>query len=143
MAYYDALIAKWATLSGTRQQKLATISGLTVNGPANPLLIPSYRLFNVIDPAEFGALSAANQQRIRDMLGMGMIDASAGTNARTLLQNIFTQASQPNTRSALVTLANSFESPALPWWQAPVAQGGGGLSSPVSADDLAAAGGLT
>lgn len=33
MAYYDALVAKWATLSGTTAQKLAAINALTVAGP--------------------------------------------------------------------------------------------------------------
>jgi hypothetical protein len=33
MAYYDALIAKWATLTGTTAQKLAAVNALTVAGP--------------------------------------------------------------------------------------------------------------
>jgi hypothetical protein len=33
MAFYDALIAKWATLSGTTAQKLATLNALTAAGP--------------------------------------------------------------------------------------------------------------
>lgn len=139
MAYYDALIAKWATLgAGTTAQKLAQLAAVTVAGPAAPLLIPTYRLFNAIDPTEFAALSAANQQRIRDILGMGTVDASTGTNARALLLSVFAAGSA--TRTAIVALANSIESTTLPWWQATVAQGGGGLSSPVSAEDARAAG---
>lgn len=144
MAYYDALITKWATLTpGTTAAKLAQINAITVAGPAAALLIPTYRLFNVIDPTEFGALSAALQQRVRDMLGMGTIDASTGTNTRALLQSIFTVGAAPTTRTAIIALANSIESTTIPWWQATVAQGGGGLSSPVSNADLAAAGGLS
>lgn len=144
MAYYDALIAKWATLTpGTTQQKLDQINAITVAGPTAPLVVPTYRIFNVIDPTEFGALSAALQQRVRDILGLGTVDASTGTNARTLMLSTFTSGGSPTTRAALIALANSIENTTLPWWQATVAQGGGGLTSPVNANDLVAAGGLT
>lgn len=146
MAYYDALIAKWATLApGTTAQKLAAINAITVAGPAAPLLIPTYRLFNAIDPTEFGALSAALQQRVRDILSMGTVDASTGTNARALLQSIFQAGAgnQPVTRAAIIALANSIENTTVLWWQATVVQGGGGLTSPVGLQDLALAGGLS
>lgn len=142
MAYYDALVAKWATLSGTTEEKLAAINVLTVQGVVAPLLVPTYRIFNALDPTEFGALSPTNQQRVRDILSMGTVDASVGTNARNLLLSIFVAGSA--TRAALVALASSIERPTvMPWWQVPVAQGGGGLASPVNSHDLAAAGGLT
>lgn len=141
MAYYDALVSKWATLSpGTTAQKLAAINAITVAGPVAPLLIPTYRIFNVIDPTEFGALLATNQQRIRDILSMGTVDASTGTNARALMLSVF--GAGTTTRANLVALAASIEATTLPWWQATVVQGGGGLSSPVNSADLAAAGGL-
>jgi hypothetical protein len=142
MAYYDALIAKWATLTpGTTAAKLAQINAITVAGPTAALIVPTYRIFNVLDTTEFGALSAANQQRVRDILSMGTVDASTGTNARALLLSIFGAGTA--TRAALVALANSIENTTIPWWQATVAQGGGGLSSIVTAGDLAAAGNLS
>lgn len=141
MAYYDALITKWGTLSGNTAAKLAAINALTVAGPSAPLLVPTYKIYNVLDPTEFGALSAANQQRVRDILSMGTVDASTGTNARTFMLSIF--GAGTTTRAALVALAGAIESTTILWWQATVAQGGGGLTSPVSAADLAAAGGLS
>jgi hypothetical protein len=44
------------------------------------------------------------------------------------------------TVAALTALAKA---QVTPWWQASVANNGGGLTSPVSAADLAAAGGLS
>lgn len=37
MAYYDALVAQWASLTGTTQQKLDVINALTVPGPNVPV----------------------------------------------------------------------------------------------------------
>jgi hypothetical protein len=40
------------------------------------------------------------------------------------------------------TTAQKLAANPVPWWSATVAQGGGGLSSPVGAADLSSAGGL-
>lgn len=37
MAYYDALIAKWSTITGTTAQKLAAVNALTIAGPTQPV----------------------------------------------------------------------------------------------------------
>jgi hypothetical protein len=72
MAYYDAMIAKWATLNpGTTAAKLAALNAATATGAAIPMVIPTYKIYNLIDPTEFAALTAANQQLVRDILGMG------------------------------------------------------------------------
>lgn len=143
MAYYDALIAKWATLNpGTTEAKLAQINALTVTGAAIPLIVPSYEIYECIDPAEFAALSAANQTIVRDIIGMGMVNGSPGTKVRARIVALFTNAGGP-TRLALAALAAKYDTPAIPWWQGTVAQGGGGLTQPVYLSDLAAAGGLS
>jgi len=141
MAYYDALIAKWATLSGTTAQKLAAVNAATVAAPADPAIIPSYAIYNALDPAEFVGLTAAQQQRVRDLFGMGTVDVSSGTNARAMLVSIFGAGTA--TRAALVAVVQSYENKTQPWWQASIADGGGALGSPVSVDDLIAAGGLS
>jgi hypothetical protein len=141
MAYYDALISKWATLNGTTAQKLSAINALTVNGAAIPMVVPTYRIYNLIAPSEFGALTAANQQLIRDILGMGVVDASPGTSVRARVIAIFP--SNTATFASLSALAATFDTPQVLWWQATVEQGGGGLGSRVSADDLRAAGNLS
>src|SRR5690348_13396070 len=94
MAYYDALIAKWATLTGTTAAKLAAINVLTVTGPAKPMIIPTYQIYNEIVGSEFVALSAANQQLIRDILGMGTVDVSPGTQIRARIVAIFPSGTQ-------------------------------------------------
>lgn len=143
MAYYDALIAKWATLTpGTTEAKLAQINALTVTGAAIPMIVPSYEIYECIDPPEFGALTAGNQTVARDIIGMGTVNGSAGTKTRARMVALFTNASGP-TRLALAALAAKYDSPAIPWATATIAQGGGGLGAPVAPSDLVQAGGLT
>lgn len=143
-ARWNALIAKWATLNpGTTDQKLAQLNALTVNDGPVVMIIPTYKIYNLIDATEWLALSAVNQQNVRDILSMGQVDVSPGTNARARLTAIFPNATAPITRAALIAFANTFDAPQIPWWQASVAQGGGGLTSPVGMADLVSAGGLT
>lgn len=142
MAYYDALVAKWATLTpGTTGAKLAQINAATINGSILPMIVPTYKIYNLIVPSEFVALTATNQQLVRDILGMGTVDTSSGTAARARIVAVFPNGTA--TFTALSALAATFDSPQIPWWSASVAQGGGGLGSPVSSQDLVAAGGLT
>lgn len=133
MAYYDALIAKWATLSpGTTQQRLGVINALTENGPAQPMIVPTYAIYNLIDPADWQAASAANQQLLRDILSMGTVDASPGTSVRSRVAAIFGVGTA--TRTALTALAAKYDTPQIPWWQS------AGYSSPINSADLSAAG---
>lgn len=134
MAYYDALIAKWATKSGTTEQKLAAVNADTVPGPPTPLIVPTYKIYNAIVPSEFAALTAANQQLVRDILAMGSVDASAGTNVRNVLLSKFP--SLTGTYANLVALAATYDT-TIPWWQS------AGYTSSINKNDLDAAGGLT
>lgn len=135
MSYYDALIAKWATLSpGTTQQKLDQINALTVTGPAVPMIVPTYSIYNLIDTSDWTGLSAANQQLVRDILSMGTVDASPGTSVRARMTALFGAGTA--TRTALSALAAKYDSPPIPWWSATVAQGGGGLVAMVQPSDL-------
>lgn len=137
MAYYDALVTKWGTLTpGTTAAKLAQVNAATAAAAAIPMIVPTYKIYNLIDATEFGALTASNQQLVRDILGMGTVDGSPGTSIRARMVAIFSNASGP-TRIALAALAATYDTPTTLWWQA------NGYSSPISASDLAAAGGLT
>lgn len=140
MAYYDALIAKWATLTpGTTAAKLVQINALTVPGAAIPLIVDAYEIYECIDPTEFAALTAANQTLVRDILGMGKVNGSPGTKVRARIVALFTNASGP-TRLALAALAAKYDAPQTPWWSGTIAQGGGALSSPVTLADCSIAG---
>lgn len=137
--YYDALIAKWPTVAGsTQQQKLDNLNAETVTLPKIPMIIPTYQVYNVMDVAEFAGLSAANQQNMRDILAMGNVDLTQGQPARNRMIQLFGPTT--NTRAAMAAMSVPYDAPKMPWWQATVAQGGGQLTSPVSKDDLTAAG---
>lgn len=117
MAYYDALITKWGTLSpGTTAAKLAQINAATANGTAIPMIVPTYKIYNLIAVAEFTALSASNQQLIRDIIGMGTVDASPGTSIRARIVAVFPNGTA--TFTALSALAAAYDTPQVPWWQA-------------------------
>lgn len=109
MAYYDALIAKWPTFSGTTAQKIAAANAATTSAPAIPMMVPTYKIYNLIVPSEFGALTAGNQQLVRDILGMGTVDASPGTSVRARMVAIFPNGTA--TFTALSALAATYDTP--------------------------------
>jgi hypothetical protein len=150
MAYYDALIAAWnaggkpVNTSGTSivggmttAQKIDAVNSWTMTGTQQSVIVPTYQIYNAIVPADFTSLSASNQQLVRDILGMGTVDASPGTNVRATLVSVFT--GKATTLANFQALADSYK-PSIPWWQQTVANGGGGLASAVNANDAAAAG---
>lgn len=141
MAYYTALIAKWATLTpGTTQQKLDQINAIVVTGsvPAS-FFTTGADVFNCIDSAEFLAKTAAQQTLVLQCLAVpGAIKGGAGSFLGGIFVAVFGVSGA--TITALTALAKAISQP---WWQATVAQGGGGLVSLVSLADLAAAGGLS
>ena len=154
MAYYTALIAAWngatqpptgvagTALTGlTTANKLIAVNGWTVAGEAQKaILIPS-TILNAILFADLAALTQLQVTQLTLLLAGSSVDASSGTSIRAGIQALF--ASKATTLANLAALVAPFDSPKILWWQATVAQGGAGLSSPVSANDLAAAGGLT
>ncbi len=143
MAYYDALIAKWATLTpGTTQQKLDQINALTVTGSVpTSFFTTGAAVLNCINYAEFKALTVQQQTNLLSMLAIPgpLLGGSANTAFMVdgMIIDYFPLAGP--TIAALTALAKGT---VTPWWQASVANGGGGLSSPVSTNDLLAAGGL-
>jgi len=141
MAYYDALIAKWATLTGTTAQKLSAINALTVMVSA-PAHLNVSDIINAITPTDFASLSSLQLQQMQFLLqSSGNVNASPSTTIRAVFQTIF--AGKTTTLNNLAALVAPYDSATLPWWQASVAQGGGGLSSPVNGNDLVNAGNLT
>jgi hypothetical protein len=127
MAYYDALITAWnsatqppsgVTGSGlvvgdTTAQKVAKINAWTVNGPAMPMLVQSTVIYNLIDIAEYTALSAANQAIVNNLLAMGTLDGSPGTNVRSRIVAIFP--SGTTTFGKLQNLAKTYDTPQRDW----------------------------
>lgn len=141
MAYYTALIAKWATLTpGTTQQKIDQINALTVTGSIpTSMLFTGVQLINCINYAEFKVLTAAQQQNILSLCnaGAGLLGGSSNTTFLPvgMILDYFPVAGP--TVAALSALAKGS---VQPWWQVSVANNGGGLNGPVSLSDAEAAG---
>lgn len=138
--YYAAFVAAWnaggvpATYTGTAlnggmttQQKLDAVNSWI--GAANLTLVPTYKIYNAIVPADFVSLTAADQQRVRDIISMGSVDASSGTNVNAALQSIF--AGKATTLANFVAIIDSFKTP---WWRT------NGYSGPLTTNDATKAG---
>jgi len=145
MAYYTALINQWNAITTanptfTTAQKLAAVNALTVATPQKAILAPS-AVINACVAADLAALTAGQIALFALLLAGSSVDASQGTTIRAGVAAIF--AGKTTTLANLTALVAPFDNATTPWWQMPVAQGGGGLSSSVSASDLLAAGNLT
>jgi hypothetical protein len=136
MAYYDALIAKWATLTpGTTAAKLTQINALTEPGPTRRALLAPTDILNSIVFADLAALDQLALQRLTLMMSGSTVDVSVGTPTRIGMQQLF--AGKTQTLQNLGALVAQFDNATIPWWQS------AGYTSPISEGDLAAAGGLT
>lgn len=140
MAYYDALVQKWATLTGTTDEKLSAINALMVTLPPMKAIVGQSQIINAIDYKALKAMKPEGQKYLCLLLSGPSVDVSIGTPIRQALQDLFSWSSA--TLANFDALFSPFDAPQAPWWQTPVAQGGGGLSKPVSSTDLVAAGGL-
>lgn len=151
MAYYDALIAKWATLTGATAEKLAAINALTVAGPTVTVSRGDIRQHfdNMVDAngapvwedieahkGDTSALGVACRAalRLRDAPGdYPPVDVNAVMFQQQLAAlvtgTVLTQAQSDSTTALGATQ--------IPWWQS------AGYSSPINGNDLVAAGGLT
>ena len=139
MAYYDALIAKWAQApAGTNDQKLTWVNAQTATGPAIKMLVASTDLYNHIDRAEYEKLTNANQASVQRMLSVNpSIDISLNTEMRAHFLLIFpTTGVAPvgNTQAKLAPWYASYDTPTIPWWQS------AGYPHQITGQDLVLAG---
>ena len=161
MSYYDALIAKLATLSGTDAEKIAAVNALTVPGPRVNVAVSSVVGQMILsgvylklatfaksaptgDPTHDTALAYAatfmalvtspnapefaTANPTSYAIIQGMMDAILAQETASPGSIGFTQA----VHDGLLGLSAT----AVPWWQASVAHGGGGLNGSVSQNDL-------
>jgi hypothetical protein len=134
MAYYTALIAEWPSLTGTTEQKLATLNAMTVTGSIPSLgNITGLQFMSCMHWAEYAAQTALVQATLNTLMLMPTI---SGGSASPFVAPMFTAigATMPLTGTALAALATAI---IQPWWQA------NGYSAPIDMNDLVAAGGLT
>ena len=159
MSYYTALQTAWATSSASpgalpsgvagtslyglsTAAKVAAVNGWTVTGTIPTTTHMSGSDFaNCIAYGEFKVLTAAQQANVLALCQLdNMLGGSANT-AHLLVGMILDYFPLAGTTIAnLTAYANGL---VLPWWSVAVANGGGGLSGPVSAPDLLNAGNLT
>lgn len=135
MAYYDAMITKWASLAGTTEQKLAALNAATVPGPAQRAILEPSSILNAIVFADLAALTQLQVTQLTLLLQGSAVDASAGTSIRAGIQALFS--GKAATLANLGALVAPYDNPVIPWWRA------NGYSGPFSNADLAAAGNLT
>jgi hypothetical protein len=113
MAYFDALAAEWATLTGTTAQKLATLNALVVTGSSVPALLSPSAILNAIVPADLAALTATQVSFLTLVLQGSTVNASKGTTIRAAIQTIF--AGKTTTLSQLGALVAPFDNPQVAW----------------------------
>jgi hypothetical protein len=140
MAYYDALIAAWNSATqpppgvtgaglvagDSTQKKLDKVNAWTTTGAAIPMIVETYKVYNVMDTNEFTALAANQQQNMRDILAMGQVDLSPNLPARTRMLSLFGAGSA--TRAAMAAMAVPYDTPTVNWCGKngyPLAQNGG------------------
>lgn len=140
MAYYDALIAKWPTVPGaTEQEKLNNLNAEKVSTGVDKLaVLPVSEIVNAFDSAEFVTLASLDIQKLMLVLSGGTVDVSKNSNIRKIILAIFS--GKNTTLANLQAVGVKNDTTFLFWWQATVAQGGGELKSPVTHNDLTAAG---
>ena len=139
MAYYDALIAKWATLTGSTASKLAQVNALTVAGPSQTvpvLTVMTYlrtnNLWLAIKAAQGTSPGAAAAVDYNSDPRVETIDVTL-----PIVQAMLSDLQSHNLLSAQnVADINAMAGTTIPWWQVSVANGGGGLNGPVSHNDI-------
>src|SRR4051812_16033633 len=88
--YYDALIAKWGTLTpGTTAAKLAQINAITVTGTAIKAILTPSSILNAIVFADLAALTQLQVTQLTLLLQGASVDASPGTSIRIGIQALF------------------------------------------------------
>lgn len=167
MTYYAALGSEWAAITAanpgyTTAQKLAAVNALTVAGPNADVSVSSAALF-LANEGKWAALVAYAQKAFATLQAGGTLttaqsaaaqlnalmqtpqftvfqtSTSAGLAAVTAMLNAVASDSASGISSGDVAALLGMAQTTIPWWQATVAQGGGGLSSPVGVGDLSAA----
>jgi hypothetical protein len=152
MAYYDALIAKWATLSGTTAQKLASVNTLTVAGPPKDVSASAVLAYFALNAKLSGILTYAASPPVNSAAPVvvaakefaalfsmpafttfQLSDPSILATAQVFLNLLASDANTGVTASdvtALLALSNT----TLLWWQS------AGYPRPFDSGDITAAG---
>lgn len=133
MAYYDALITKWATLTpGTTAVKLTQLNGLTAPSATQKAILSPSQILNAIVFTDLAAFTQLQVSQLTLLLAGTSVDASVGTTIRAGIQALF--AGKTASLTALGALVAPFDSPTVLWWQS------AGYQRAFDLGDIAAAG---
>jgi hypothetical protein len=154
MAYYDALVARWATLAGTTAEKLAAINALTIAGPMTDVTVAAVvatlalsgklaglQAYAQSPPSNANAEALVAARELVALLSspnappFRMSDPTVYATIQNFLAALVADAATgigATDEAALLSLAAT----TVPWWKA------NGYASPISQGDLDAAGGL-
>lgn len=159
MSYYSALTAAWNTSSAqaaalpagvagtslfglTTANKITAVNGWTVTGTVPTTFnISGAQILGCINWTEFAALTAAQQSNLLLLGQTQNLVGGTATTAHIAAGMILAYFSLGGATVAALTALASAQ--VQPWWSTSVANGGGGLSSPISQSDVTAAGGIS
>ncbi len=128
MAYYDAFIAGWnsvtqppAGVTGTgltggmtTAQKLAALNAWTVVHPTTALVTPT-QLLNSIVAADFAGLGVQGLSQLQILMTSTQVDISFGSQIRSILSTLFS--GKVTTLANITVLAAPFDNATMPWWR--------------------------
>ena len=155
MAYYDALIAAWngatqpptgVTGSGllggdTTAQKITKVNAWTITGTVPTTINTSgSALLNCINYAEFKALTAVQQTNLLQLCANPGSLLGGSANVALITDGMFLDYFSNHSGPTILALTALAKGLTQVWWQVSVANGGAGLSGPVSLADTQAAG---
>lgn len=135
MAYYDALIAKWPTLTpGSNSAKLTEINAIMITGSIpTSLYITGDQLLNCINWAEFNVLTAQQQSNVLTLCCVpGRLLGGSANTALMIAGIVIAYFPLPGPTVAALTALS--KAAVQPWWQA------NGYRGPISGQDLVDAG---
>jgi len=118
MAYYDALITKWGTLTpGTTAAKLAQLNAITVTGSVpTSFYTTGAAILNCIDWTEFNALTAARQTNVLQMCAIpGQLLGGSSQTSHLVAGMII--AYFPGGGPTITALTALAQAAVQPWWQ--------------------------
>jgi hypothetical protein len=156
MAYYTALQTAWNSVTqpptgvtgqglvggDTTAQKITKVNAWTIVGTIpTSFFVTGPQLANCVNFAEFKALTATQQTNLMALFQTGQTASLLGGSGNTTLLPVGLILDSFNVAGPTIANLTALAKATIrPWWQVPVDENGGGLSSPVSIQDTTAAG---
>ena len=156
MAYYTALQTAWNSVTqpptgvtgqglvggDTTAQKITKVNAWTIVGTIpTSFMVTGPQLVNCVNFAEFKALTATQQSNLLALFQTAETPALLGGSGNTTLLTVgLILDAFPIAGPTIANLTALAKATIRPWWQVPVVENGGGLSSPVTIEDTKAAG---